>query len=370
MEILVIGAGMMGRAITFDLLTHSNFKNITLADKNKETIESAKQFLDTDKINFQEMDVDNKKEVATFFKKNDIIISAIPYFYNYFLTQTSIKNNVHFLDLGGNNRVVEKQRSLFTDAKDNDVTVIHDCGLAPGLTSVLTSEIVDSLDHVDSIKIRVGGLPQKPQPPLNYMVVFSPHGLFNEYLEDAIVLDNGRIVTKKSMTEIENIQFSEPFGKLEAFITSGGCSTIPHTLKDKIDYLDYKTIRYPGHCEKFKELLDLNSQIIPSREELISKLYRYVPTEGKDVVLIKILISGMKENEKVDFEYEIIDYYDEKNNITAMMRTTGYPVSIIAQMIQQGNINIRGVFGNEEIVPPKLFIKELEKRNIRLEKKG
>ena len=369
MNILVLGAGMMGRAITFDLLKFSKFENITLADKNIETIQSTKQFLNTNKTNFEILDVDKKEAVTAIFKRNDIIISAIPYFYNYFLTQTAIKNNAHFLDLGGNNTVVEKQRNLFHDAKNNNVTVIPDCGLAPGLTSVLVHEIVDSLDHVDFIKIRVGGLPQKPQPPLNYMVVFSPHGLFNEYMEDAIVLDNGKIVTKKSMTEIETLNFSEPFGKLEAFITSGGCSTVPHTFKDKIGYLDYKTIRYPGHCEKFKELLGLNNQIQSSREELISKLYKYVPTSGKDVVLIKILTSGIRDKEKVDFEYEIIDYYDEKNNITAMMRTTGYPVSIIAQMIEQEHINTSGVFGNEEIIPPKLFIKELEKRDIKLKKK-
>ena len=374
MNILVIGAGMMGRTTAYDLSNTSNFKKITVADKDKNTLKSAEKFLDNKNVCFDLLDVQNKDNVKTKFQKNDIVISAIPYHFNYILTKIAIDTKTHFLDLGGNNTIVKKQRSLFKKAEENKVSVIPDCGLAPGLTSIIVRDAVEFFDSVEYVKIRVGGLPQKPVPPFNYQILFSPNGLINEYVEDAIVLDNGKIVNKKSMTELEEINFPKPFGKLEAFMTSGGCSTLPFTFKDKISYLDYKTIRYPGHCENMKTFLDLglgsekeivvgNQKIVP-RNIFIDLLLKYVPTTGKDATLIKVLSKGIKENEKYNLEYTTIDYYDENNNITSMMRTTGYPVSIIAQMIEKGSISRNGVFGGEEVVPTNLFFDELKKRNI------
>jgi len=247
MKVLVIGAGLMGRAIAFDLSKFSNFQKITVVDKDEKALNSAKTFLKNKKINFEKLDIENKKNVKKYFQECDVAISAIPYYFNYELTKIAIDTKTHFLDLGGNNDVVQKQRGLFEKAKKNKVTILPDCGLAPGMTSVFVKDIVEYLDSVDFVKIRVGGLPLDPVPPFNYQIVFSPNGLINEYVEDALVLDHGKIVTKKSMNELETVEFPKPFGKTEAFLTSGGCSTMPYTYKDKIGYLDYKTIRYPGH---------------------------------------------------------------------------------------------------------------------------
>jgi len=180
------------------------------------------------------------------------------------------------------------------------------------------------------------------------------------------------------MTELEEIQFPKPFEKMEAFLTSGGCSTIPYTYKNQIQFLDYKTIRYPGHCVKFKLLLDLdlgsekpilvnNIKIIP-RNVLIKLLLKNLPTNQNDVVLLKVLSSGNKDGKKIDMNFTMIDYYDEKNKITSMMRTTSYPTSIIAQLIGTGYISKTGVFGCEEIVPCKKFFEQLEKRDIKIKK--
>jgi len=363
MKVLILGSGMMGRAIAFGLNNHSDFDRIAIADKDRKSLKSAELFLNKKDIDFDILNVEKENDVRKKFQEYDVVISAIPYNFNYNLTKLSIETKTHFLDLGGNNEIVNKQKKLDKVAKQNNVTIIPDCGLAPGLASVIVRDIVENLDSVDYVKMRVGGLPLEPIPPLNYQIVFSPNGLINEYVEDAIALDNGKIVTKKSMTEIEKIVFPQPFGELEAFNTSGGCSTLPYTYKDKIGYLDYKTIRYLGHCEEFKPLLKLKS-----RDELIKYLTKNLPHNEKDVVLMKIFAKGKINNENKNLEYTTIDYYDEKNNITSMMRTTGYPVSIIAQMIEKGSINNPGVYCNEEIVPPGEFFKQLEKRNIKVTK--
>jgi lysine 6-dehydrogenase len=377
MKAIVLGAGMMGRAIAYDLCKHSNFDSIAIADKDKKTISSAEKFLKD--IDFLKLDVEKTNDVKKQFKEYDVAISAVPYKFNYALAKTALDTKTHFLDLGGNNDVVEKERSLNKEAKTNNITIIPDCGLAPGLVSVITRDIVDQMDSVEYVKLRVGGLPQNPVPPLNYQIVFSPYGLINEYVEDAMILDRGKIINKKSMTELETIDFPKPFGKMEAFLTSGGCSTLPYTYKNTIKYLDYKTIRYPGHCEKFKTMLNLGfaeekkvsvgDQKVAPRDLFVTLLTRYLPTSGKDVVLLRALGKGTKGGKKIHLDYMMIDYFDNKNNITAMMRTTGYPTSIIAQMIERNIIKERGVFCCEEIVPCKPFFDELKKRNIQIKKK-
>jgi lysine 6-dehydrogenase len=378
MEIIVLGAGMMGRAIAYDLDKYSNFDSITIADRDGQAIQSAKSFLKGKNVDFANIDINDTNDVKKHFQNADVAISAVPYQFNYALAKVAVETKTHFLDLGGNNDIVEKERSLFENARKNDVTIIPDCGLAPGLTSIITRDIVEQMDSIEYVKMRVGGLPINPRPPLNYQMVFSPYGLINEYVEDAIVLDHGKITKKKSMTELETIEFPEPFGKMEAFLTSGGCSTLPYTYKDKIDYLDYKTIRYPGHCEQFKILLDLGfaeekevkigeKSVVP-RDLFATLLLKTLPINGRDVVLLKVFSKGIKDGKNLNMEYTMIDSYDEGNNITSMMRTTGYPISITAQMIEQNIIKERGVFCSEEIVSRNPFFEELEKRNIHIEK--
>jgi lysine 6-dehydrogenase len=378
MKVVVLGAGMMGRAIAYDMCKYPNFDSVAIADKDKQILQSVKKSLKRKEIYFHTLDVEKIKDVKENFQQYDIAISAVPYRFNYNLAKTAIETKTHFLDLGGNNDIVEKERGLSEKARQKGVTIIPDCGLAPGLSSIIVRDIVKRMDSIEYVKIRVGGLPVNPKPPLNYQIVFSPNGLINEYVEDALILDHGKIIQKESMTELETVIFPKPFGKMEAFLTSGGCSTLPYTYRDKIGYLDYKTIRYPGHCETFKPLLDIGmgseksinigEKTIVPRDLLITFLKKNLPSNEKDVVLLKVLSRGMKDRKKVNVEYTMIDHYDEENNITAMMRTTSYPTSIIAQMIENGKIKEHGVFGCEEIVPCSPFFRELEKRDIKIQK--
>ncbi|MCJ2513026.1 MAG: saccharopine dehydrogenase NADP-binding domain-containing protein [Candidatus Thermoplasmatota archaeon] len=376
MNILVLGSGMMGQAITYDLFKNSNFDKITISDFNKSNLDSAKKFLNTEKIYFKEINVKNLIDIKKIFVENDIVISAIPYQYNFDMTKIAILTKTHFLDLGGNNKIVNKQKKLSKKAKIKKISIIPDCGLAPGIVSTITRDIVNELNNIKFVKIRVGGLPIKPKPPLNYQIVFSPNGLINEYVEDSIILYNAKIIKKKSMTEIEKIFFPKPFGEMEAFLTSGGCSTLPYTYREKIGYLDYKTIRYPGHCEKFKILVDIilgdekpieiNNIDLKPREFLIESLKKNLPINKKDVVLLKIDSEGEIKGKKMSLTYTLIDYFNEKENLTAMMRTTGFPISIIAQMIERKIISKRGVYCPEEIVPCEQFFLELAKRGINI----
>lgn len=376
MKVLILGCGLMGRAIASDLHRFSDFEKIMIGDNNAHMRRAAKQFLHGTGVEILPVNAEQDGQLRRLFQTVDVAISALPYRFNYKLATIAVQTGTHFIDLGGNNTIVENERRLFPKAKKNHVTIIPDSGLAPGLVSILTRDIVDSFDTVDVVKLRVGGLPRHPVGPLNYQLVFSPYGLINEYVEDALVLDHGKILTKKSLTELETLRFPPPFGTMEAFLTSGGCSTLPYTYRNNIKYLDYKTIRYPGHCQHIKALLDLGladetpiqvgKQRITPRDVFVSLLTNHVPTTGEDVVLLKATGIGTKNGEKHRREYQIIDYYDQSSNMTAMMRMTGFPVAITGQMIEEGIIEQYGVFCPEEIIPPIPFIKELKKRGIKL----
>src|SRR5205085_4293797 len=184
-------------------------------------------------------------------------ISCVNYWLNEQLAGAAIDAGTNFCDLGGNNTVVDAELALDAAARAKGVNVVPDCGLAPGMTQLLVAHAVSRLASVDEIHIRVGGLPLDPKPPLDYQFVFAVEGLINEYVERARVLRGGKIVEIDSMTELEELEFPAPFGTMEAFQTSGGTSTLPDTYLGRVRELDYKTIRYQGHCEKFKLLVDL-----------------------------------------------------------------------------------------------------------------
>ncbi|HEY0048615.1 MAG TPA: saccharopine dehydrogenase C-terminal domain-containing protein, partial [Pyrinomonadaceae bacterium] len=256
MTILVLGAGRMGYGAVYDLIHNSpEVESVTVADFDLgKAVEVAEKV--GGKVSATQIDASNYDAVAELMKPHDSAISCVNYWYNVELSRAAIETGTNFCDLGGNNYIVDEQLALDTAAKNAGISIIPDCGLAPGMVSVLAMHGANRLDETEEIHIRVGGLPQNPQPPLDYQLVFSVEGLINEYIEKARVIRDGEIIEIESMTELESLAF-ENFPALEAFQTSGGTSTLPETFAGKLKELDYKTIRYAGHCERFKTLIDL-----------------------------------------------------------------------------------------------------------------
>lgn len=377
MKILVLGAGRMGYGAAWDLIHSDCIESVTVADMDRVKVEELQKRLDSPKIRIEVLDVSDRTEVARLMRGHHAAISCVVYTLNLMLAEVAIETGVHFCDLGGNNTVVDAELSLDSHAKEAGITIIPDCGLAPGMVSILVADAASHLDTLDSIRIRVGGLPQHPEPPLNYQIVFSVEGLINEYIEPVRVIRDGEIIEVEPMVELEELEF-EGLGKFEAFNTSGGTSTLPKTFKGRVRELNYKTIRYPGHCERFKLLMDLgltSSQVVDlsdvkvaPRKVLSHCLLTNLPKDGPDLVLVRIEVEGVKGTQQQCYRYEIIDRYDEANKLSAMMRTTAFPASIIAQMMARGDITVRGAVPQELAVPPAIFIAELEKRQIAIKR--
>jgi len=220
MRYLVLGSGLMGRAAAFDLLRHDDTKELILVDIDESNLKSVGDFLDDSRVKTVILDAKDKTQVLDVMEGIDSVVACISYTLNYDLTKTAIKSGANFCDLGGNNTVVAKQFTLSEEAEKANVTIIPDCGLAPGVASIFVENGASKLDTVEEIHIRVGGLPQNPKPPLNYSLIFSVQGLTNEYIEIAEVIRDGKLTKVEPLTEIEEIEFPEPFGKLEAFQTT------------------------------------------------------------------------------------------------------------------------------------------------------
>jgi len=380
MKYLVLGSGLMGRAVAFDLIQNKETTEVRLADINLELAKEVAKWLKDSRIKPIKLDVNNEEEVLNAMEGIDSAIGCISYNYNLQLTKAAILSGANYCDLGGNNTVVENQFKLDKQAKEAGVTIIPDCGLAPGVASIIAAAGIEKFDRTEEIHIRVGGLPQNPKPPLNYSIIFSVQGLTNEYIEFAEVIRNGKVTKVESLTEIEELEFPEPFDKLEAFQTSGGTSTLPKTMLGKVKDLDYKTIRYKGHAEKMKAMLDLGFK---NYDEIDFKGIKIKPREFfevmltkaltddnvRDVTLLRVTVIGYVGEDKKMMTYQIIDYFDEQNNLTSMMRMTSFPAAIIAQMMAKGEIKKHGVIVQEFNVPSKNMLDELRKRNVVIEEK-
>ncbi len=379
MKILVLGAGRMGHGAVFDLVHNSpDVEQVTVADFDLKKAEAVADAVGTSRVDAHHIDASNQSDAARLMRGHDSVISCVNYWYNASLSQAAIDTGTNFCDLGGNNYIVDEQLAMDEAAKAAGVNIIPDCGLAPGMVSILAMHGAAKFESVDEIHIRVGGLPQTPEPPLNYQLVFSVEGLINEYLEVARVIRNGQITEVDSMTELEALSF-DGFPQLEAFQTSGGTSTLPDTFLGKIKELDYKTIRYAGHCEKFKTIMDLglcssddilvDFQKVKPRKVFGELLQKHLPADGPDYVLVRLDFKGMSKTEDQKpktLRYDIVDKLDPATGMSAMMRTTAFPASIIAQMMAKGDVLVRGATPQEKAIAPYRFVAELERRNIKI----
>ena len=367
----------MGHGAVFDLVRNSpSVTGVTVADFDLKKAEQVSEQTDPAKVTPHHVDASNVSDVADLMKHHDAVISCVNYWYNVHLTKAAIANNAHFCDLGGNNYIVDDQLALDAEAERAGVSVIPDCGLAPGMVSVLAAHGAKRFDSVDEIHIRVGGLPQKPEPPLNYQLIFSVEGLINEYIEVARVIRDGKVAEVDSMTELESLSF-DGFPPLEAFQTSGGTSTLPDTFLGKVKNLDYKTIRYAGHCDRFKTMIDLGlcssepltlgDVSVAPRKMLAKLLTDKLPADGPDYVLVRVDFKGQRDGGTHALRFDIVDRMDQENGLSSMMRTTAFPASIIAQMMVNGEVSRRGAVPQEIAIDSDRFVEELAKRSIDLQ---
>ncbi len=320
----IVGSGRQGTAAGYDMARWGRAERVIMADINPVAAQNA-----ADRINrmiglsiaeARHVDVTDLRSVRKILGGVDSFLSAAPYYYNLGLTQAAIEIQSSMADLGGNTELT--------------------------------------------------------RPPFNYSLTFHIAGLTNEYAEPAIFLRDWKIQQIEPMTELENIEFPQPIGRLEAFVTSGGTSTMPWTFEGKLRTLQNLTLRYPGHYQQLRAFWDLGlwsqepiqvgDQSITPRQ-VFHALFepKVARAQDKDMVIVRVKAIGTKDGRPAEALVECLDYYDEATDFTAMERTTGWSAALVTEMAAQGKTP-RGAGGVEGFVPAQAFVGGMRLRGLNI----
>lgn len=352
-EIAILGAGMVGRAMALDL---SKKHNVIATDINEVALGSLK---DSRNIRTLKLDVNDNKSLAAAIKTADIVISAVPGFLGLQTMTRVIEQGKDLVDISF---LPEDVRFLDPLARENGVTVVMDCGVAPGMPNFIAGYHNENM-IIEEFEYMVGGLPMVRTFPFEYKAPFSPCDVIEEYTRPARFVENGKIVVKPAMSDPELVNF-EKAGTLEAFNTDGLRSLI-YTL-DHVPFMKEKTLRYPGHIRLIQALkaagfletepVDLNDYKVSPFDftsRILFDAWKLEPDEHEFTVM-RIRLKGKENGTSKEVVYELYDEYDSAEKISSMARTTGFTATGTAEMILKGLFTEKGVF------PPELVGKNPE----------
>ena len=377
MKMLVLGAGLQGSACAYDLLQNDDVTEVRLADLQTGHLPDFLAPYSGRRLIPTPVDVRDDEAVGALMREADAVMSAIPYYFNLDLARQAVAAGVHFCDLGGNTEIVFAQKMMNAEAQVKGISIIPDCGLAPGMVNILAQYGIEQLDSADEVRIFVGGLPQDPEPPLNYQIVYSIEGVLDYYTSLSWIVRDGVRTQVKALSEREAVMFPPPVGELEAFHTAGGLSTMASRYEGKIKSMEYKTLRYPGHAVIMEAIRDLGlldqepievkgGRVAPRDVAIATMTPRLTKLGARDLVALRVTVSGTKDGKPKQVGWELVDFFDEEHGISAMERTTGYSLSITGQMQARGEIPLKGVRTPDECVPAPAYIAELARRGVNI----
>ncbi len=355
MKVLVLGGGSVGQGIAYAL---KNEYNVTVADSNDRVLNFIKERMNVSTVKFDM----NKDDLAALMKKYDLVSGALPGKYGMKVIREAAKAGVDLVD---NSFMEEDFYALENEVKDAGITVVPDCGVAPGLSNIIVGRIYAEYGKLKDIEIKVGGLPETNIPPLGYKLVFSPVDTLDEYTRKVEIVKDGNVAYAEPGEGLEYF-FVRDIGSLEAFYTDGLRSLIRNV---KADNMGEKTVRYRGHFEKMKLLKDLgllddeylavgNSKVTP--KEILAELFRKKLSfsEVNDLLYMEInaTLSGGRGTEI----YRVLDRQDRITGLTAMARTTGFTNAAVSRLVLKGKIEDSGIIAPEIVGMDEGNFREIE----------
>lgn len=369
----VFGSGLMGRVVAQTLLDERDVSEVMVVDTDQKRLESLAEATHSQKLSTHQVSVADRIRVAPLINGCSVVVCALPQRFAVTGDIAAMEAGVNIVDIA----FEDDQMQLHPRLKREGLALIPGCGLAPGLTNILSRHAVDGMDRAEGIYIKVGGIPENPQPPLGYKVVFSLESVWDEYLKPARIIRDGVVREVPALSGLEAIDFPKPFGRVECFYTDG-LSSLLYTMKRRVIEAEEKTIRYQGHAEKIKTLVECgllksepiavgDTQIAPRR--FLTALLSPMLELGAEVdaTLMRVDVTGEKNRKKVRYTYEMVNLFDKRRGITSMAKTTAFPGTIVALMLARGEIGGKGVIPPEEAIREDAFdkyIAELSRRDI------
>lgn len=349
---IVLGAGMVGSVMAWDLASDSEF-SVTVADRSKEALARTKE-RSPDRLETVVLDLADLDAVKQAIEPFDIVLGAAASHLGYDLLRTVIECGKNYADISFMSEDAMDHDEL---AKANGVTAVVDCGVAPGMSNLLCGRAVEALDECSDLEIYVGGLPVERRWPFEYKAGFAPADVIEEYTRPSRIVENGEMVVRAALTEPELMDLPG-VGTVEAFNTDG-LRSIAETLD--VPNMKEKTLRYPGHIELMrvlremglfsKEPIEVGGQMVVPLEvtqKLMFPMWTYEEGEA-DLTVMRVTGAGIKDGVETRVTWDLLDYYDPITNATSMARTTAFPCAIMARLIARGELNRPGV------APPELL---------------
>jgi saccharopine dehydrogenase-like NADP-dependent oxidoreductase len=297
-NVMITGAGKIGSLIAC-LLADSGDYQVHLADVAFSGTDVNRLLQAIPQIKTVALDVTDEKSTQAYLQKNQIIavISSLPYFLNPHVARAAKAAKAHYFDLTEDTAVTDIVKEI---AEGAETAFVPQCGLAPGFISIAANSLMQEFEECYHAKLRVGALPQRANNALHYSLTWSTDGVINEYGNLCYGIEAGKPTVMEPLEGLESIQIDGC--EYEAFNTSGGLGSLSELYQDKIQTLNYKTMRYPGHCEKMRLLMN-DLKLNDDRETLKRILERAVPKTYQDIVIVYVTVEGIKGGELSEKSY-------------------------------------------------------------------
>ncbi|HEV7366085.1 MAG TPA: saccharopine dehydrogenase C-terminal domain-containing protein [Gemmatimonadales bacterium] len=379
---VILGSGRQGTAAAYDLALRGDAREIVLADASDERARQAVSWVSSRlpsdhpvQVTPKPVNGGNADSVLALLRNTDAAISALPYRYNLDITRYAIQARCHLCDLGGHPDTTTAQLELNDSARRARVSVVPDCGQAPGMTTSLMALALSMVPSPENLEVWNGGLPLDPSPPLFYRLTFAVQGLTNQYDGPCYNLRDGKVVALESLSEVQTVDFPRPLGRLEAFCASGTGSTFPWTYRGKLRQFTSRIVRYPGHLDVIRTLkrlgffsekpLTVDGCVVSPRRMTETLLEPLLMGDSpiQDVVVVRVHCTGRAKRRPVRAEVDALVHHDPKTGLTAMQRCTGFDAAIVAAMMASGEI-APGVAVRELSVDPERYLAELARRGL------
>jgi saccharopine dehydrogenase-like NADP-dependent oxidoreductase len=372
MNALVVGCGKVGSEIARDLASSNEISSVTALDAAKANLDRMRGI---EKITRVKGSIGQRRVLKDLMEDADFVCGALPGRIGFELLERAVEAGKNIVDIS---YTPKNPIQLHRKALSNNCTVVPQCGVAPGLTNMCVGDASRRMDKIRTVRIFVGGLPQKPRPPLNYRVVFSLEDVINEYTRPVRVIENGKMRIVDPLSGRGFLSFPG-VGKLEYFLTDG-LGTLPDSFPGTRNMHEL-TLRYPGHVEIIDALrllgffghkpIRMENLTLEPRSFSLEVLRQALATESaEDFLALRVEVEGILQGRRAQMSYRVLDWFDRKRQVSAMARTTAYPCTSVALLVARGMVMQKGVVPPEKIArDPKLFrsiVSRLRKHRVRL----
>lgn len=380
----VIGSGRQGTAAAYDLAANQAAERVVMFDADAGVAHAAAERVNRlaarEVATAQQLDVRDYPALVAALGPLDVVVCAVPFAFIPTCTKAAIEARTGMVDLGGHTETVLAQLALNDAARAAGIAIVPDCGMGPGLNNTFGMYLVERLEAVGaaarSVRLYDGGLPQDRSYAWGFRLTFHIDGLTNEYDGQALYLRDGKVTPVDTLTELETIDFAG-LGPLEAFVTSGGTSTVPYSLEGRLEVYECKTLRYPGHLAAMRAFKDLG---LFSQSPIEADGCRVSPralfhallgpqieaTSVEDLCIMRSVGTGRRDGREIELAVELVDRYDPLTGFSAMERVTGWHAAIMAGFIADGAVS-PGVHSLELAMPATPFIEQVRRRGFQIE---